>query len=72
LSIPPEQAAGEGSGGGAAATGRVGFRFEDDTTEGRIRFHEWIGDSVDDHRKGSDDIEETQGARPSNGRRGRT
>jgi alkyl hydroperoxide reductase subunit AhpC len=92
----------------AIRLGDIAPDFEADTTEGKIRFHDWLGngwgvlfshpkdftpvcttelgevarlapefarrntkvmalsvDSVDDHRKWSADIEETQGARPN-------
>src|SRR5947199_1820677 len=96
--------------GGAMALqlGETAPDFDADTTEGRIRFHEWIGDSwavlfshpkdftpvcttelgsmakiapefarrgvkvmglsvdaTDDHERWAEDIEETQGARPT-------
>jgi alkyl hydroperoxide reductase subunit AhpC len=55
--------------------GAVAPDFEAETTDGRIKFHDWIGNSWallrarclpgDKHAKWSDDIRETQGAAPN-------
>ena len=41
--------------------------FEADSTQGRLRFHDWAGDcwAVSDHARWAADIEETQGIVPS-------
>jgi alkyl hydroperoxide reductase subunit AhpC len=48
--------------------GDVAPDFEAETTEGRIRFHQWLGDSwavlfsdPKDHKRWANDIKETQG-----------
>ncbi len=56
----------------ALAIGDTAPDFEANTTEGKIRFHDWIGNSwvvpvdpVENHSKWANDIKETQGYAPN-------